>query len=836
MRVPLSWLGEFVELPQNSNADSVMAELVKVGLEEEGSHGFGLTGPIVVGQVLEFVEEEQSNGKTIRWCQIRVAPAGQKAGDGGEDVRGIVCGARNFEIDDKVVVTLPGAVLPGDFKIAARSTYGHTSDGMIASARELGLSDDHEGILRLTTLGIDPEVGTDALALLGLNDEAAEVNVTPDRGYCFSIRGIAREFAHASGAKFTDPIDAVRPVHGEGFHVEIKDDAPIRGKIGSTKFVIRSASNVNATAPTPAWMVSRLKLAGMRSISIVVDITNYVMLEMGQPLHAYDASKLDGSITVRRAKPSETLKTLDGQDRNLNSEDLVIADHSGAIGLAGVMGGASTEVSLSTTSVLIEAANFDGVSIARSARRHKLPSEASKRFERGVDPKVAEFAAARAIALLEELAGATADSLGSFVDNSPSATTVFLPAHFASELTGVEYTADEITKTLGEIGCVVATVDSGFEVMVPSWRPDVTHKTDLVEEIARITGYDRIPSRLPVAPPGRGLTKRQKMRRAVLNQLSATGHVEVLTYPFLKTEQNSYFAEEHATRVVLANAMQEDVNEMRLTMLPGLIDAAKRNVSRTLTDLSIYEVGLVFNPAKSNKSVSLPNGIKLPSTQELQNLHESVPEQPLYLGVLFVGNRLAEQVGRKATRSGYSDAIQAARIAAHAVGLEIDLVQATPKGFHPGRTAALVIKGTDLTVGYAGELHPELALANDLPRQVGVVEINLEILFENAPALIQAGAVDTYPAATQDLSLVIDNEVPAGSVLAVLAEAAGELLEEIVLVDDYRGNNLEQGKKSLTFALRFRANDRTLTQVEASAARDNAVSAANAKFGATIRA
>ena len=339
-----------------------------------------------------------------------------------------------------------------------------------------------------------------------------------------------------------------------------------------------------------------------------------------------------------------------------------------------------------------------------------------------------------------------------------------------------------------------------------------------------------------MAPPGRGLTRRQKMRRAVMNQLSATGHVEVLTYPFLKAEQNSYFAEVNSARVVLANAMQEDVNEMRLTMLPGLMDAAKRNVSRTLTDLSIYEVGLVFNPAKSSKPVSLPNGTTLPSAKDLELLHQSVPQQPLYLGALFVGNRISEQVGRKASRSGYADAIQAARVTAHAVGLELDLIQATPKGFHPGRTAALVIRGTEITVGYAGELHPELALANDLPRQVGVVEINLELLFANAPELIQAGAVDTYPAATQDLSLVIDLNVPAGEVLAVLAEAAGELLEEIVLVDDYRGTNLEEGKKSLTFALRFRANDRTLTQVEASVARDNAVSAANAKFGATIRA
>ncbi|MEI7420363.1 MAG: phenylalanine--tRNA ligase subunit beta, partial [Actinomycetes bacterium] len=442
------------------------------------------------------------------------------------------------------------------------------------SARELGVSDDHDGILRLSTIGLDPEIGSDALALLHLNDEAAEVNVTPDRGYCFSIRGIAREFSHATGAVFTDPVSKVTPVKGEGFGLKISDAAPIRGKVGSSKFVVASASNVNAKAQTPAWMVSRLKLSGMRSISVVVDITNYVMLELGQPIHAYDQAKVKDGLTVRRANKGESLVTLDAQTRALHAEDLVIADASGAIGLAGVMGGQSTEVSNATTSVLIEAANFDGVSIARTARRHKLPSEASKRFERGVDPKIAEYAAARVVQLLVELTGAKADALGAFFDETPEISKVFLAADFASSITGVEYSADEIVSTLTDIGCVVATVSDGYEVLPPSWRPDLSHKTDLVEEVARITGYDRIPSRLPVAPPGKGLTTRQKQRRAVANQLAATGHTEVLNYPFLTTSQNSYFADEKARRALLANAMQEEVNELRLSMLPGLIDAA----------------------------------------------------------------------------------------------------------------------------------------------------------------------------------------------------------------------------------------------------------------------
>ncbi len=834
MRIPLSWLAEYVELPNGSTAETVMAELVKVGLEEEGSHSFSLVGPIVVGQVLEFVEEDQANGKTIRWCQVRVAPVGAKAADGGEDVRGIVCGARNFEVNDKVVVTLPGAVLPGDFKIAARSTYGHVSDGMIASASELGISDDHDGILRLGTIGLDPEVGTDALALLHLADEAAEVNVTPDRGYCFSIRGIAREFSHATGAKFTDPVSLVKPVRAEGFEVKVSDKAPIRGKAGSSKFVVRSASGLDAKAQTPAWMVSRLKLAGMRSISIVVDITNYVMLELGQPIHAYDQAKVSGGLIVRRATVGEKLVTLDGQTRSLHEEDLVIADKSGAIGVAGVMGGQSTEVSASTSSVLIESANFDGVSIARSARRHKLPSEASKRFERGVDPQVAEFAAARVVQLLVELAGAKADSLGSFFDESSAIESITLPAAFAENITGVSYTVAEITNTLSAIGCVVSTVQDGYAVIPPSWRPDLSTKADLVEEIARITGYDRIPSRLPVAPPGRGLTKRQKLRRAIINQLASTGHTEVLNYPFLTTAQNSYFAEAKAKRVVLANAMQEDVNELGLSILPGLLEAAKRNLSRNLIDLAIYEVGLVFIPTKQT-AVSLPSGTKLPTAEELEALHASVPSQPLTLGAVFVGDRLPAQVGKKSIRASYLDAIQAAKTAAHAAGVELYFEQATVHGYHPGRTAVVKVKGSNALIGYAGELHPEIAAEHDLPRQVAILELNLDLLIASAPDLIQAAAVHTFPAATQDLSLVLKQSIPAGQVLELLRIAAGELLEEIALVDDYRGSNLPDDEKSLTFALRFRANDRTLTQAEASLARDAAVAAANAKFGATIR-
>lgn len=834
MRVPLSWLAEYVDLPGDATPDSVMAELVKVGFEEEDSHGFDVSGPVVVGQVLEFTPEPQSNGKTIRWCLVRVAPEGQKAADGGEDVRGIVCGASNFEVGDKVVVCLPGSVLPGDFAIAARSTYGHISDGMMASAKELALNEDHGGIIRLHEMGLDPKVGSDAIELLNLADTAAEINVTPDRGYAFSIRGVAREYAHATGAEFRDPAGNAQPEIAGGFEVSIDDADGIRGKVGCDRFVLRAVRGVDATKPTPPWMMTRLKLAGMRSISLVVDITNYVMLELGQPTHAYDLDKLTGGIKVRRALAGETLKTLDGQVRKLDVEDLLITDASGPIGLAGVMGGESTEVSDSTVNVIIEAAHFEPVSISRSARRHKLISEASKRFERGVDPKISEYAAARVVQLLEVHAGGTADGLGSNYSSLSENKAIWLPIDFAKEITGVEYTVEEVTGVLADIGCVVAHVDGGYEVIAPSWRPDLNHKTDLAEEIARIVGYERIGTRLPVAPPGRGLSKKQKLRRAVLCAAVGFGATEVLTYPFVSDEANGYFSD-LATKVSLVNPLQDENGQLRLTILPGLIDAARRNLSRGLTDLAIFEEGSVFIPTStSGKAFVLPSADSKPSEAVLSSILSTIPHQPKHFAALLTGDRIKQQVGVRAQAFDYSDAISLAARVVSATGSVLEVRQGQAKGFHPGRTAELFVGET--SVGFAGELAPALAASKDLPRRVAVLELDLDAVYAVAPDVRQAAPIFGYPAATQDLSLLVAKDVPAGEVLRAIEEGAGELLEQVRLVEDYRGENLPEGLKSLTFALRFRATDRTLTQAEASAARDAAVALAGKLFGASIRA
>ncbi|CAN5122511.1 phenylalanine--tRNA ligase subunit beta [soil metagenome] len=828
MRVPVSWLREFVDVPAESTPEDLLAALVKVGFEEEEIHRSELTGPIVVGRVVSLEPEPQSNGKTINWCQVDV---------GESEPRGIVCGAHNFAAGDLVVVTLPGAVLPGPFPIAARKTYGHVSDGMIASARELGLGDEHSGILRLEELGIDATPGADAIPLLGLDDWAVEINVTPDRGYAFSIRGVAREYAHSTGVEFHDPADAVTPVRGEGFEVSIADSAPIRGRLGVVGFVTRVVRGVDATRPTPDWMATRLRLAGLRSISLLVDITNYVMLELGQPIHGYDFDKISGGFVVRRAAKGETFVTLDGQKRSLDPEDLLIADDSGPVGLAGVMGGASTEISDSTTTVLVEAATWEPVTIARTARRHKLLSEAAKRYERGVDPAVGEAGAARVVQLMVELAGGTADALGSFWSIAEAPSSIELPAGYVNAITGADYSDDESVRSLTEIGCTVETTDAGWLVTPPSWRPDLTDKATLVEEVARVVGYDRIPAVLPTAPPGRGLTRAQRLRRAAANVLAANGLVEVLAYPFLSAAQNASFgsAEGSVPAIRLLNPLDAEAAQLRTSLLPGLIATAHRNLSRGLVDVAIFELGSTFRPAAgvTYGSGPLPSGVLRPSDGELSELLGSIPPQPLTLAALLLGDAVAKQPGQAARRVGLVDAFDVVRQLATAVGAVVDFRQGSHQAFHPGRTAELF--AGQRSIGFAGQLLPSLAEELDLPRTVAVVELDLGALIESARPDVLPRPLSGFPAATQDLSLVVPVEVPAGDLLSTVVEGAGDLLEDARLVDDYRGSGLAEGTKSVTLALRFRASERTLTASEASAAKLAGAALAAERHGATIR-
>jgi phenylalanyl-tRNA synthetase beta chain len=821
MRVPVSWLREYVDVPTEPAA--LEAALVRVGLEVEEITDLrgSIDGPLVVGRVGTITDLAEFK-KPIRHCLVDVGEA---------EPRSIVCGATNFVEGDLVVVILPGGVLPGGFTISSRQTYGHLSDGMICSARELALGDDHSGIIVLPST-VDASPGDDARPVVGLDDVVVELAITPDRGYCFSVRGIARELSHSLGAAFRDPGDV--PVAA----VTKKPPYPIRvdDPVGCDRFVARRVRGIDPAAPSPAWMRRRLTLAGVRPISLPVDITNYLMLELGQPMHAFDAAKLRGSVVVRRAKPRERLTTLDGVERVLDPEDMVIVDDSGVISLAAIMGGATTEVSESTSDVLFEAAHWDPVAIARSSRRHKLSSEASKRFERGVDPQMGPAAVARAVELLATHAGGTLDDrvldLHAVAPREPIVIAADRPARIA----GVAYSAKRVTALLREIGAVVEPAGKGrLSVTPPTWRPDLTDPADLAEEVIRLDGYDKVPSVLPVAPPGRGLTPQQRRRRSIGRTLAEAGFVEVLSYPFVSPAAADALGlptdDPRRRAVRLANPLSGEDPLMRTSLLVPLLATLRRNVGRGTRDVALFEQGLVFKPV-AGEAAPAPMGVRhRPSDEEFAAADAALPRQPWHVAAVLAGERDPAGWWGPGRAADWSDAVEAARAVVAAAGATASVRAAAQAPWHPGRCAEISVGGT--VVGHAGELHPAVCSALDLPRRTCAMELDLDAI--PLPGVIPAPSVSTYPPALIDVALVVDAGVPAAELESALVEGAGGLLEAVRLFDVFSGAQLGPGRKSLAYKLTFRAPDRTLTVEEAVAARDAAVRVAAGRFGATLR-
>ncbi|MFD7245944.1 phenylalanine--tRNA ligase subunit beta [Streptomyces massasporeus] len=836
MRVPLSWLREYVDLPETETGRDVQAKLISAGLEVETVEQLGadLKGPLVVGQVAT-IEELTDFKKPIRFCTVDV---GQANGTG--EPQEIICGARNFAVGDKVVVALPGAVLPGDFQIAERKTYGRMSRGMICSSDELNMGDD--GTKGIIVLPPETEIGKDAVELLELVDEVLDIAVTPDRGYCLSLRGVARETAIAYGLPLRDPalIDVPGP-NAYGYPVQISDPT------GCDRFTARTVTGLSAEARSPIWLQRRLQKVGMRPISLAVDVTNYVMMELGQPLHAYDRGLVQGTIGVRRAEAGEKLTTLDGVERTLDAEDLVITDDRGPIGLAGVMGGANTEIAdhdnveNATADVVIEAAHFDAVSIARTARRHKLSSEASRRFERGVDPQAAAAAAQRTVDLLVLLAGGTAEAGVTEVLAPSAPRTITIPADHPDKVAGVAYGRETVVRRLQEVGCDVYGQDE-LIVTVPSWRPDLTDPNDLAEEVIRLEGYENLPSTLPKPPAGLGLTDRQRLHRRVGRALAGAGYVEALNYPFIGEQvfdQLGLEADDPARRVVkLSNPLSDEEPALRTSLLPGLLAALRRNDGRGSHDLALFESGLVFLPREEQRVAAVLPVAGRPTDEELAELNAALPDQPRHIAVVLAGAR--EQAGwwGKGRPADWADAVEAARSVAREAGAELLIRKGQYGPWHPGRCAelAVTVDGAERIVGHAGELHPRVVKALGLPARTCAMELDLDTVEAAGDATVAAPRISTFPVATQDVALVVDAFVPAVDVEAALRDGAGELLESIRLFDVYENaEQLGEGRKSLAYALRFRATDRTLTVDEASAARDAAVALAGERVGAELR-
>ncbi len=820
MRVPVAWLRELVDLPDEVDTVQLAARLTTFDLKLEEIHtaAAGLEGPLVVGRVLSEEPEPQKNGKTIHWCSVDV---------GEREPRGIVCGAHNFGAGDLVVVALPGAVLPGGFAIAARKTYGHTSDGMICSPPELGLLGEASGILVLDAVA---EPGDDAAALLGLHDEVLELEVNPDRGYALSMRGVARDTALAFDLPFADPADLVVPFTGEGFPVRVDDpDAcPV--------FAARTVTGFDPSRPTPTWMAQRLEQAGMRSISLAVDVTNYVMLELGHPIHGYDLPSLQGGIVVRRATENEKLTTLDGVERTLSVDDTVVCDDRGPIGLAGVMGGAETELSTATTDLLIEAAHWKAGMIARTSRLHRLISEASKRYERGVDPALPARATQRVAELLVEHGGGVIGDGLTVVGEASERSPVTIDVDLPTRVSGVEIDASTVVTALEGNGCVV-TLDSGSVTATPpSWRFDLTDPYDLVEDVLRVVGYDQVPSALPPAPAGRGLTTGQVLRRRVGMVLAGAGLVEVKTFPFAGPSDFDRLGlpadDTRRRQVLLENPLSAERPGMTTTLLSGLLSAAELNLGRGHTDVQIVETGRVFTPQPGAQAAPIYGVDRRPTEEELAAFAAALPSQPQHVAYVIGGERLRSGWAGPGRPATWGDAVAVAQRVAAAVHLRLTVEPAERAPWHRGRCAALLVDGS--VIGHAGELHPRVARQYGFSGPVAAAEIDLDALIQAAPELGPRPRFSTFPVAKEDLALVVDDAIPSLVVHDALADAS-PLIESVRLFDVYVGDQVPAGKKSLAFALRLRAPDRTLTDDDIRAARDAAVAAAATAAGATLR-
>jgi phenylalanyl-tRNA synthetase beta chain len=816
MRAPLSWIKEFVDIPASVTAEQISDGLIRVGFEVEEiiKQGADLKGPLKFAKVLS-IEEITEFKKPIRYVGLDCGEA---------ETRYVICGATNFVVGDLVVAALPGAVLPGDFKIGARETYGKTSNGMICSARELGISDDHEGIMVFAESEVT--IGADAIEALQINDVIFDVAVNPDRGYALSIRGIAREVAGSLDLKFTDPVDALRELKFEDTGKGVT--AKIGEKSSASVFYLRTLSNFDPKATTPIWMRRRIEKMGMRSISLVVDVTNYVMLELGQPLHAFDAAKIKGGLTIKRAGKAQKFKTLDGVERTLDPEDLMVSDDEQPLALAGTMGGLSSEITETTTEIALEAVHFCEVCIAKNSRRHKLSSEASRRLERSVDPSLAQFASARFVQLLT--AHSSAKHVATVVDGEPIyAPLVTIDPSYVSKTLGFDVPRAKVAELLRVIGCDVD--EKSFTIDPPSWRADLLTAADFTEEVARMIGYDKIPSILPPRPMHATLTPTQKRRRAVATMLASRGLAEVQTFPFTNqaTIDAMGFVGERAATYKVANPMSEEFPLMRVHLVPGLIEVAQRNISRGAKDFAIFEMGSIFRSSQKLVPAISPDLSKRTNQKIIDEIFASVPTQGYHVAGLLVGKTENENWQGKSRSYNWQDAIAYAQDILQLCNLQWSVARSDLAPWHPGRCAELIVNGK--AVAHAGELHPRIIAAYGLPERSVAFAVALSALPDSA--LVRPTTVGTMPAAVQDVALIVDATVSAADLEAALREGAGDLLESITLFDRY--DKIGDGKVSLAFTLVFRASDRTLTGDEVSAMREAATAIAATKCGAVVR-
>jgi len=801
VRVPLSWLHRSVD--PGLSAEQLASTLTLGGLVVEAIHRptAGTRG-VVVARVEEIGPVPNSKLSLVDVYD-------------GREHHEIVCGASNFAVGDLVPAALPGATLPGAVRIERRTIRNVVSNGMLASARELGVGDDHRGIW---VLEADAPLGADLSEWLELDDAVLDLEINPDRGYALSIFGVAHDVAALTGAELRLPELPSLPLGtATGVPVSIAD--PDR----CPRFSLTRIEGV-AVGPSPAWLQRRLAAAGMRPISNVVDATNHAMLETGHPVHAYDLVRLAGArIDVRQAATGETVVTLDGVQRALDPGDLVIADASGPVGLAGVMGGASTEVDETTTDVLLEVAAFSPTAVLRTARRLKLFTEASSRFEKTVPPQTVLRGAARCAALLTHVAGGRITAADDVWPQPAAREVIRLRTDRVRRHLGMDLPDQRQAELLESIECRVepsAQVAEGgralepneglLAVTPPDYRPDLRIEVDLDEEIARLHGYEQIPERVPCSGRAGGRRPAHAARRRVREALAGAGWTEAITFPFIGPNDLDALGlppdDPRRQTVALVNPLSQEESRLRTSLLPGLLRALRRNVNRQAADVAMFEVGAVFLPPTSQEpgADGGADGITLPA-------------EPLLLGLAACGHFEALRHDRPARPADLADLLGAADTARRAVGLPLlEVAAGTEPGYHPGRTARLSLEGT--AIGVVGELHPRTIAALQLPARTHAGELRLDLLTAEGVRLAAAVVPDARPPLRFDVAVLIAADVPAAAVEAAVREGAGPSLSECRLFDVFTGPQLGEGRKSLAYALRLEAGDGALNEIDEQAA------------------
>jgi phenylalanyl-tRNA synthetase beta chain len=813
MNVSYKWLSEYMDL--NGYTGDQLAELMTSGgieIDVVESRNKGVTG-VVVGHVL--TREKHPDADKLSVCTVDV---------GESEPLQIVCGAKNVAAGLLVPVAVIGAKLPGDFAIKRAKLRGVESQGMICSAKELGINDkllpkeQQEGILVL------PEgtpIGKSILDVLAIDDEVLELDLTPNRSDCLSMLGVAYEVAALTGRPVKLPANQVNDsAEQASAHVSVR----IEAKDQCTHYAARYIKGVKV-GPAPQWMQNRLIAAGIRPINNVVDITNFVLLEYGQPLHAFDADQVAGGrIVVRLANEGETMLTLDGQERKLEPNMLVITDGVQPIALAGVMGGANSEVTDSTVNILLESARFDSATVRKTSRQVGLRSESSIRFEKGVDPARVVPALNRAASLLASYAnGHVLSGVIEEIAAVQEAAAVKVPLDKINRYLGTELSKLEVETIFGRLQFPFElSIDEVFTVKVPSRRGDITRDVDLIEEVARLYGYDNIPTTsIEGAATAGALTKPQAIRRGLRNRLTDAGLHEVINYSFTHPDRTKLFpalADASVLPVRLALPMSEDRSVLRTSLLPQLLETAAYNRNRKNDDVAIFEIGSVFHTDE----------------EELTRL----PHEKHRLAVLLTGNRIAAGWNRKAEAVDFYDVKGILETVADLLGVSKSLhfAAAQPEHMHPGRTAAVQIdteRGRE-TIGYIGQVHPTVQIENDL-NDVYVLEIELEPLYDAADFQIEYQTLPRYPAIQRDIAVVLGREVEAGKLLDSVRETAGELLESVHVFDIYTGERLGADKKSAALSLVYRHAERTLTDEEVTELHSHVVTKLEQSFAAELR-